>query len=176
MKFFILFVISSLLLNSFATAQTLIQDSCKKAAASDPNLKYDFCVQSLEQDPQSKSAKNLVDLLIASTKTAAAKNTNVVGTAQQILKTGKLDKPTEESLRDCVQLFNDAIDDYNKTLGDVTSRDYSSANVHLSAALDASSTCDDGFKEIKKQNPISNESYVLYHKILIPLAFTNMVK
>lgn len=175
MKFFISFVIFSFLLSSFTTAQTLIQNSCKKAAASDPNLKYDFCVQSLEQDPASKSATTLVGLLIASTKSAAAKNTNVVGVIQQMLKAKKFDKLVEASLRDCVEVFSDATDDFNQTLANVKSRDYSSANVHLSAALDASTTCNDGFKEIKQRNPISNESDLLYHKILIPLAFTNMV-
>ncbi|WZZ87445.1 hypothetical protein YC2023_116024 [Brassica napus] len=70
MKFPVFFVMFFLFLICFTTAQTLIQDSRKKAAAKDPLFKYDFCVQSLETDPHSKAATNLKGLLIASTKNA----------------------------------------------------------------------------------------------------------
>ncbi|KAG5383497.1 hypothetical protein IGI04_034967 [Brassica rapa subsp. trilocularis] len=103
MKFAVFFVMFFLFLICFTTAQTLIQDSCKKAAAKDPLFKYDFCVKSLETDPHSKAATNLKGLLIASTKNAD---------------------------------------------------DYRSASVHLSAALDAPTTCETGFKEtIHKKSP-----------------------
>ena len=57
----------------------------------------------------------------------------------------------------------------------VKSGDYRSANVHLSAALDAPSTCEDGFKEKHTTFPVTNENNVLFQKIVILLAFTNML-
>ena len=84
-----------LLLNCFAAAQTLIRDSCKTTAAKDPNLKYDFCVQSLEQDPQSKTATSLSGLVLASTNNAESKTTNVNGIVETILKNKSYPPGTE---------------------------------------------------------------------------------
>ncbi|CAH8327465.1 unnamed protein product [Eruca vesicaria subsp. sativa] len=175
MKLFVSVVMFFLFLNCFATAQTLIRDSCKTAAAKDPNLKYDFCVQSLEQDPQSKTATSLAGLVLASTNNAGSKTTYVKGIVKTILKTKKYAPGTEPELRTCVELYDDANDSLNEALTDVKSGDYRSANVHLSAALDAPDTCEDGFKEKHQTSPVTNENSVLYQKILIPLAFTNMV-
>ncbi|KAG2299730.1 hypothetical protein Bca52824_036202 [Brassica carinata] len=147
MKLLVSVVMFFLLLNCFATAQTLIRDSCKTAAAKDPNLKYDFCVQSLEQDPQSKTATTLSGLVLASTNNAASKAINVKGIVETILKNKNYPPGTENA----------------------------SANVHLSAALDEPSTCEDGFKEKHAISPVTNENNILFQKILIPLAFTNML-
>ncbi|CAN6855866.1 unnamed protein product [Brassica oleracea] len=154
MKFFVSVVMFFLLLNCFAAAQTLIRDSCKTTAAKDPNLKYDFCVQSLEQDPQSKTATRIVETILKSKKYAPG---------------------TEPALRTCVELYDDANDSLKEALMNVKSGDYRSANVHLSAALDEPGTCEDGFKEKHAKSPVTNENNVLFQKILIPLAFTNML-
>ncbi|KAF3506224.1 hypothetical protein F2Q69_00004942 [Brassica cretica] len=175
MKFFVLVVMFFLLLNCFATAQTLIRNSCRTAAAKDPNLKYDFCVQTLEQDPQSKTATSLSGLVLASTNNAEAKTTNVKGIVETILKNKSYPPDTEPALRTCVKLYDDANGSLNEALMSVKSGDYRSANVHLSAARDAPSTCKDGFKEKHTTSPVTNENNVLFQKIVIPLAFTNML-
>ncbi|KAJ0242640.1 Plant invertase/pectin methylesterase inhibitor superfamily protein [Hirschfeldia incana] len=175
MKLFASVVMLFLLLNCFATAQILIRDSCKTAAAKDPNLKYDFCVQSLEQDPQSKTATSLAGLVLASTNNAASKAANVKGIVETILKSKKYQPGTENALRTCVEVYDDANDSLNEASLNVKSGDYRSANVDLSAALDEPGTCEDGFKEKHAISPVTNENNVLYQKILIPLAFTNML-
>ncbi|KAH0939423.1 hypothetical protein BRARA_B02962 [Brassica rapa] len=175
MKFFVSVVMFFLLLNCFAAAQTLIRDSCKTAAAKDPNLNYDFCVQSLEQDPQSKTATSLSGLVLASTNNAASKTINVKGIVETILKSKKYAPSTEPALRTCVKLYDDAYGSLKEALMNVKSSDYKSANIHLSAALDEPGICEDGFKEKHAKSPVTNENNVLFQKILIPLAFTNML-
>ncbi|XP_010481392.1 PREDICTED: putative invertase inhibitor [Camelina sativa] len=176
MKFLVSLVMCSLLLNGLASAQTLIQDSCKKAAAKDPQMKYDFCVNSLTQDPQSKTATTLEGLVIASTKNAAAKTTNVKGIVEQILKGKRYGPGIETVLHDCIEHYDDANGSLNTALASVQSHDYSTATVNLGAALDAPGNCEDGFKERKQQkSPVTNENNILFQKILIPLAFTNML-
>ncbi|WZY78354.1 hypothetical protein YC2023_024738 [Brassica napus] len=157
------------------SAQTLIRDSCKTAAAKDPNLNYDFCVQSLEQDPQSKTATSLSGLVLASTNNAASKTINVKGIVETILKSKKYAPSTEPALRTCVKLYDDAYGSLKEALMNVKSSDYKSANIHLSAALDEPGICEDGFKEKHAKSPVTNENNVLFQKILIPLAFTNML-
>lgn len=174
MKFLVSLVIVSIFLNGFATAQTLIQDSCKKAFAKDPQVTYEFCVKSLTEDPQSKAATTLEGLLLASTKNAAAKFTNMKGVVQQDIK-DKRYADIVGLLRLCLGFYDDANDDLNTALKNVQSHDYEGANINLSAALDVSGNCEDAFKEDKKKSPITTENDILYKKVLIPLAFTNML-
>ncbi|VVB08202.1 unnamed protein product [Arabis nemorensis] len=178
MKFLLHLVMFFLLLNNFATAQTLIRDSCKKAAAENPKFKYDFCVKSLEGSPQSKTAKTLDGLVMASTANAASKTASLKGIVDKILKEKKYNKESELPLRDCLQLYSDATDSLNEALTSVKSRDYKTANMVLSAAMNAPTTCETRFKERKtpQKSPVTKDNDVLYQMISIPLAFTNMPK
>ncbi|CAN8245787.1 unnamed protein product [Cochlearia groenlandica] len=176
MKFFVSLVTFFLLLNVFATGQTLIQDSCKKAAAKDPNMIYGICVRSLQRDPRSKTATSLEGLFLASTMNAATKTANLKRLIQKILNDKKSSHGIELPLRDCVEVFTDAIDSINDALSSIKSSDYETANVNLSAALDAPDTCEDGFKESRQwKSPVTKENNALFQNILIPLAFSNMV-
>ncbi|CAA0408103.1 putative pectinesterase inhibitor domain-containing protein [Arabidopsis thaliana] len=174
MKFLVSLVIFSLFLNGFATAQTLIQDSCKKAFAKDPQSSYDFCVESLTQDPQSKAATTLEDLALASTKNVAAKITNLKGIVAQDLKDQRYQDIVED-LKLCLGFYKDANDSLKTALANIKSRDYDGANSNLSAALNAPGDCEDDFKEAEKKSPITNENNILYKTIVIPLAFTTML-
>ncbi|XP_010494741.1 PREDICTED: putative invertase inhibitor [Camelina sativa] len=176
MKFLVSLVMFSLLVNGFAFAQTLIQDSCKKAAVKEPALIYNFCVDSLTQDPQSKTATTLEGLILASTKNAAVKTMNVKGIAEQIFK-GKGYGGIEAELHDCVEFYDDANDLLNTALASVQSQDYKTANEDFSIALDVLGNCKDGIQEINKQkSPVSNENNILLQKILIPFVFNNMLR
>ncbi|XP_010476777.1 PREDICTED: putative invertase inhibitor [Camelina sativa] len=175
MKFLVSLVMFSLLLNGFAFAQTLIQDSCKKAAMKDSNLIYKFCVDSLTQDPQSKTATTLEGLILASTKNAEAQAINVKRIVEHILK-GKGYRSIEAELRDCVEFYGDANDSLHTALASFRSKDYESANSDFGIALDVPGNCEEGIKERNKQNsPVSNENNILFQKILIPFAFNNML-
>ena len=114
-------------------------------------------------------------MVLASTNNAASKTINVKGIVETILKSKKYAPGTESTIRTCVKLYDDANGSLNEALMSVKSGDYRSANVHLSAALDAPSTCEDGFKEKHTTFPVTNENNVLFQKIVILLAFTNML-
>ncbi|KAL1213949.1 Pectinesterase inhibitor 12 [Cardamine amara subsp. amara] len=176
MKFLLHLVMFFLLLNSFATAQSLIRDSCKKAAAKNPKIKYDICVKTLEANPQSKTAKNLGALVMASTNTAVSKMTSLKGTVDKILKGKKFVKETEMPLRDCLQLYTDGIGSLNDALASVKSRNYKTTTTALSAAMEAPTTCETGFTERKKKSPVVNENNALFQMIQLPLAFSTMLK
>ncbi|KAF3594589.1 hypothetical protein DY000_02024727 [Brassica cretica] len=175
MKFIFSFVVFFLFLNCLATGQTLIQNCCKKATTTDPDLNYDMCVQYLENDPQSKNATSLKELVIAITKNAASKSTNVKRIAEEILKKN-LTRGVEVPLRACLELYDDANDSLNDTLKFVDLGDYKSVNSALSTAMDAPVTCEDGFKEFETKSPIFNENNVLVQLISIDLDFSVIPK
>lgn len=166
-----------LLLNGIESAQSLIRDSCKKAADKNNNFKYDFCVKSLEGNPQSKTATSLDGLVMASTKSAMLKTSNLKDNAAKILKEKKYENDSLKPLRDCLEIYSDAKDSLTEALMIIRSRDYKTVNVVLSAAMGAPSTCETGFKERKppQKSPFTKENHVLFQMILIPLAFTNLL-
>ncbi|KAF8117169.1 hypothetical protein N665_0012s0173 [Sinapis alba] len=178
MKILLCLVMFFLLLNSFTTAQNLIQDSCKKAAASNPKIKLDFCVKTLEGNPQSKTAKSLADLVMASTKSASDKTTSLKAMADKILKGKKFSKDSEMPLRDCLELYTDATVSLNEALTNIKSRKYKTAKVGMSAAMDAPSTCETGFEESKtpQKSPFTKDNDVLSQIISVTLALTTMLK
>ncbi|VVB08204.1 unnamed protein product [Arabis nemorensis] len=102
--------------------------------------------------------------------------TSLKGIVDNIIKSKSYDKGSEIPLQDCLELYSDGTDSLNEALMNVKSRDYGSAKVNLGAALDAPDTCETGFKEGKQlKSPLTNDNNVLFQKILIPLAFTNML-
>ncbi|KAH0939419.1 hypothetical protein HID58_006880 [Brassica napus] len=92
-----------------------------------------------------------------------------------ILKNKTYPPGSESALSTCVELYDDANNSLNEALMNVKSGDYKSANIDLSAALDAPGTCEDGFKETHEKSPVTNENNDLFQKIVIPLVFTNML-
>ncbi|KAL0709382.1 hypothetical protein Bca4012_016360 [Brassica carinata] len=176
MKFIFSFAVFFLFLNCLVTAQTLIQNGCKKAAAKDPGFSYDICVQYLEKKPQSKNATNLKEMVIASTKNAASDLPKVKSIAVEILKDKNLKPGIKLPLRDCVEFYDDANDSLNDTLRFVNLGEYKSAVSALSTALDVPVNCEDGFKEFDTKSPISKENNALFQLISIALNYAVMLK
>ncbi|KAL1213948.1 Pectinesterase inhibitor 12 [Cardamine amara subsp. amara] len=58
---------------------------------SDSRFIYNFCVKSFEENPHSKTAKSLEELVLASTKNAAMKTTSLKEMVDKILKENKTD-------------------------------------------------------------------------------------
>ena len=148
---------------------------CNEAARSDPNLSCDFCIASLEAISRSKNA-SLEELVEISTVLAMSKATNISRYISQLLKAQNLDKYHTSALQDCLELYADA----NSTLHDskcvLKSKDYSKANIDASAAMDSSSTCEDGFKEREGVvSPLTKENNTFFQLTAIMLAFINML-
>ncbi|KAF8118543.1 hypothetical protein N665_0004s0026 [Sinapis alba] len=176
MKFIFSFVVFFLFLNCLASAQTLIQNCCKNATTRGSGINYDICVQYLEEDPQSKKATSLKELVIAIAKNAESKSTNVKKIAEEILKDKKPKRGIELPLRDCVEFYDDANDSLNNTLRFVNLGDYKEVTSSLATALDVPVNCEDGFKEFDTKSPISNENNVLSQLISIALAFSVLLR
>ncbi|XP_050378305.1 putative invertase inhibitor [Argentina anserina] len=151
----------------------LIRLSCKKAAASDPNLSYKFCVSSLEAVPESHGAD--LDQLVAITLNLTISNaTSISSTISKLLIDKQFDKYAKDCLQDCLELYSDAVPTLQEAVGAFKAKDYSKANTEVSAAMDASSTCEDGFMEKKGEvYPLKLENDNFCQLNVISLAFIN---
>ncbi|RZC57058.1 hypothetical protein C5167_004359 [Papaver somniferum] len=169
-----------LVLNSFGHGANgdLISILCKNASTRDPQLKYDFCVASLSANPASKPARDLVELGVISMRTCLKKARSIHSYIAQILEDGKEVPAAKPCLEDCLDLYSDAPDSIPKAVQYFKDKDYSSANIEMSAAMDASVTCEDGFTEVVSQHlisPLTKQDGDFFQLTAISLAITNMV-
>lgn len=79
-------------------------------------------------------------------------------------------------LDDCMELYSNSIPSIKQAMEDYKSRHYEDANIDLSSVLDASTTCEDGFKE--KQgvvSPLKKPNNYTFQLSAIALSIVNML-
>ncbi|KAF8379145.1 hypothetical protein HHK36_028574 [Tetracentron sinense] len=153
----------------------LIHKTCRKSAKKDPNLRFDFCVTSLEADPKSHCA-DLQELGVISMELALANATHTRSHAKKLLKHKKLDPYTKACLHDCFDLYSDAIPTLKQAIKDYNSKRYFDANIKMSSAMDDASTCEEGFKEKKGVvSPLTKRNNNMFQLSAIALSIINMV-
>ncbi|PON48403.1 Pectinesterase inhibitor domain containing protein [Trema orientale] len=175
--YIVMFIFSSL--QNCSLGSNFIQQSCKKAVKTDPNLRYDFCITTLEANPKTRKAKHLEELAIISIELTISNATEIASNISNLLRQKTevvIDPYAKGCLKDCSELYSDAISALRDAKLDIESNDFEKANVDISSAMDASSTCEDGFKEKKGEvSPLTKENSVFFQWTVISLAFTNML-
>ncbi|KAL5862572.1 hypothetical protein ACOSQ3_000086 [Xanthoceras sorbifolium] len=176
-SFFInVFLVFSLLCVCFVSPN-LIEDSCLKAAKSDPNLRYDFCIACLEANPKSQNA-SLEDLVVFSIELTISNATDITSYITELLREKRFDQRTKNGLQDCYEIYSDANSTLQDAINDFGSNDYEKASLEVSSAMDAPTTCEDGFKEKKKGgeylSPLNEKNNIFFELAVIPLAFISM--
>ncbi|RZC72560.1 hypothetical protein C5167_048046 [Papaver somniferum] len=170
-------IVVFLVLNSFdyGVNGDIVSDFCKNASTRDPQLKYDFCVASLSANPASKNAHDLLELGIISMQICLQNATSIHSYIAQILKDGKGELAAKPCLEDCLDLYEDALDSIPNAMQYFKAKDYSSSNIQMSAAMDASVTCEDVFKEFDLTSPLTKQDGDFFQLTAISLTITNMV-
>ncbi|KAI3741702.1 hypothetical protein L1987_59376 [Smallanthus sonchifolius] len=125
-------------------------DTCKTSSQQDPNVKLPFCTTSLQAAPASHCA-DLKGLGMMSIRLTRYNITDTRCYIKQLLKnnTKKLDPYVKSCLDDCFELYSDAISGIKQAMKSYSSKRFFDANVQISSVMDATTTCEDGFKERK---------------------------
>ncbi|CAA2983133.1 invertase inhibitor [Olea europaea subsp. europaea] len=126
--------------------QSLINETCKTIARRDPNIGYNFCTTSLQASPTSQCA-SLQGLGMISIKLLHHNITDTHGYVKHLMKNRKLDPYSKLYLKDCYELFSDAISSVKRAVKYYNSKRYDDANIQISGVMDAATTCEDGFSE-----------------------------
>ncbi|XP_021897967.1 putative invertase inhibitor [Carica papaya] len=150
-----------------------------RRSLTDPNINYEFCVASLESDSSSHSAKNLQQLGQIAIELDQRNVTSTTSYTKRLLKSKKnnLDPFVKAALQDCLELYSDAIPTLKEAIEDYRNGHYDDANVKLSSVLDASTTCEDGFKEKKGVvSPLTGRNDDVFQLSAISLSIINMLK
>nr|DAD19417.1 TPA_asm: hypothetical protein HUJ06_020880 [Nelumbo nucifera] len=166
--------ISVLILSQVAVGEDVVEETCKKVAAKEPGMSYDFCVASLQADPKSRTA-DLPGLGVISMKLMISNATNVNEYIKQLLKDGKLENMTRQALEDCSSLYSDSISSVKDAINDFKSKDYNGANIKISAAMEAPTTCGEGLSEGKaKESGLTERNDAFYKLSGIALVITTL--
>ena len=153
----------------------LISQSCKEASEHDPNLTYDFCVESLEAVSKNQPPNSLEDLVGMSIRLTKSNGTKIISNITKLLKNKKFDHYVKACLKDCFDLYKDSLLDLEDAVVAFKSKDLDTAGINLSAALDNSVTCEDQFKDKKGvTSPLTKENQIYFQLNVISLAFTQM--
>ncbi|XP_062119485.1 putative invertase inhibitor [Humulus lupulus] len=156
----------------------LIKQSCKKATNDDPNLSYNICIKIVGVNSKANKAKTIEELALASIDLAICNATKVASTISNVLRSKvKVMKNnyTEGCLKDCLKIYSDAISSLREAKHAIRVKDFKTANVEISSAMDAPSTCEDGFIERQGEvSPITKENQVFFQHTVVSLAFNNM--
>ncbi|XP_043692268.1 putative invertase inhibitor [Telopea speciosissima] len=151
-------------------AVDIIQETCQMSAERSPVLSYDFCVSSLQVIPLSYTA-SLPELAVISVKLALVNATATLWKTQKLLEIEASDPKIMACLKDCQELYSDAVPTLENSITTLNSKDYRSGNVFISAAMDAATTCEDGFEV----SPLTKQNYDFFQLCDIALVITRLI-
>ncbi|GKU95687.1 hypothetical protein SLEP1_g9016 [Rubroshorea leprosula] len=160
---------------SAASSSDVLYRACKDAADGDPNIHYNFCVSCLEENPKSHNA-SLKGLFKISIGLAKSNATSIKSLVSKLLTNNSLSKHAKSSLKTCSEVYSEAISDLKDAIAAFKLKDYSTTNIRISAAMDASDTCEEGFKEEGDVSPLKKEDNEFFELTAIALAFLSMFR
>ncbi|KAK9144821.1 hypothetical protein Sjap_004724 [Stephania japonica] len=153
----------------------LIADTCHKIA-DPPTVDLKFCIEKLEADPSSRSAKDLRALLGSAIKLIKVPTADVNSAITKLTKDPKVNQP---ALAVCKELFGDAADHVDETCDYFVKSDYDSVRIYLSALYTDADTCKEGFEDdlgVPFPPPLVDPTNYFYGITKIALSIADLVK
>ncbi|CAK9173351.1 unnamed protein product [Ilex paraguariensis] len=158
-----------------AVSVDLVNTTCKQCASKSAIFNYDFCVTSL-QAVSISHVTNLQGLAIIAMELALGNATSTISTIEKMMTSGTFDPFAMDCLRDCVDLYADAASMLVSSIAAFLQEYFDAANVLMSAVMEATSTCEDGFTEKEGEvTPLTTENYNLSELSGISLCIINLV-
>lgn len=182
MKFICFIALLILILFQGSNGYDLVHESCMKASKNDPIIHYDFCVASLDESVSSHSSNpptSMEDLVAISIQIAKSNATNIVSIISNLLKEDPTNKSlvseyAKECLRDCSDLYSDSVSDLDDAMTAFESQDFDTASIKVSAAMEASVTCENQFNDGNEESPLTENDNTYFELNAMSLAFIKM--
>ncbi|MCD9641163.1 hypothetical protein HAX54_027109, partial [Datura stramonium] len=94
-----------------------------------------------------------------------------------LLMDKNLDPYIRRCLRDCFELYSDAITSIKLAMKSYNTKKYYDANIQISSIMDAATTCEDGFKEKNDLvSPLTERNEITFQLSAMTLSIMNLVK
>ncbi|XP_057971716.1 putative invertase inhibitor [Malania oleifera] len=155
----------------------LIEKVCKDYVQKNTNSNYSFCMSSLENVPKSRNAslRGLGFISITLVKSDAIRIQKLIKRLLNNSWTGKMDPYAKDHLVDCQKMYSDAVYTVSKAAPAFRVRDYDSANVYVSAVMDTSYDCENGYSERQGyRSPLTKSNAHMFELSAVALSIINM--
>lgn len=101
--------------------------------------------------------------------------TTTISSIEKMLSNGSLDPFQLDCLRDCLELYSDASKTLVDAIGALMVGKYGVASMRVSAAMEAATTCEDGFAERGEVCALTEENYDLFQLCDIALCIIRLL-
>ncbi|XP_031279991.1 putative invertase inhibitor [Pistacia vera] len=160
---------------STATSLDILDQTCRTCADRSIVFSYNVCLTSLQTIPVCH-ATNLQGLALIAMELALENATTSISTINKLLTSGTLDPFALACLEDCLKLYSSAVVTLIDATGAFLTGEYGIANVWLTAVMEASTTCEEGFSEREEMEcPLKKENYNLFQLCDIALCIINLL-
>lgn len=169
------FLASSLILfHAESAANDIIADACKKAAASSPNVNFDYCVKALGSYPKSPTA-DIRGLGLIALNLLESSVMRTGSSIQQLLKQ-KQDPYIRECLSGCSDLYSDAVDSTKDAVRAYQAERYLDVQNSVTTVSTNVDTCESQFTEKEGvTSPLTKQNGEATHLSSIGLAIVAIV-
>ncbi|XP_059656706.1 putative invertase inhibitor [Cornus florida] len=159
-----------------ALSADLINSTCRQCTERSTVLSYNFCSTSLQAIPISHFT-NQQGLAIIAMELATQNATNTVSRIEEMLSSGAFDAFDIECLKDCLDLYVNAVAMLVNSIGAFISEEYSAATLLVRTAMEATEACEQGFaaKKEREATPLTEENYNLLELSDIALCILNLL-
>lgn len=154
-------------------ANVLIDQTCRESAEVDPNIDFTFCVTSFQSTPNSQGA-SLNHLGLISVTLVKKNVTNTMNSIKNLLGNANDDSNMKKGLEDCLNLYSNSIYTLDEVARDYRAQRFDDANAKISAVMDSSTTCEDGFQEVGVASPLTKQNKHVFQLCAITLAIISM--
>ncbi|KAK3429960.1 hypothetical protein EUGRSUZ_E01452, partial [Eucalyptus grandis] len=120
------------------SANDIVQDTCKKIAANDPELNIDFCVKSLGSDPESHKV-DLEGLGLIGVKLLQANYTGTIEYIKQLQKQ-KLEPSLLKALSFCLDVYTSG--ERKDLIPLYKAKRYGEVNIYATLMMNKEAACD----------------------------------
>ncbi|KAL4036209.1 hypothetical protein IC575_004936 [Cucumis melo] len=130
--------------------------------------------QTLESDRRSRSA-NLHKLGLISIDLLRHNVTSTRREIKKLLRNKKMEEFIKGCLKDCVELYSDAVPTLKEAKREYKNRNYKDSNIKVSSIMEAPTTCENGFKEKEGiVSPLTNNNSNVFQLAALTLSIINM--
>ncbi|KAK3016758.1 hypothetical protein RJ639_006431 [Escallonia herrerae] len=152
-----------------------INTTCKQCASKSIIFDYSFCLTSLQTVPVSH-VTDVPGLAIIAMELALGNATATISTIESMLSGGAFDPFARQCLLDCLELYSDAVSVLEQSAAAFLEGQFDTANLLMSAVMEAAVTCEVGFSEKEGEvTPLTEENYDLFELSDIALCIINLL-
>ncbi|XP_039050660.1 putative invertase inhibitor [Hibiscus syriacus] len=137
---------------------------------------YTFCLASLLEIPSSHMS-NLQGLAIVATELALRDATRTLSVIKGLLRneTSGLRQMKTACLRDCDLLYSDGVVTLVDSVGAFLEGRYGDAGAWVTAVMEGTTTCEEGFRDVDEASPLTERNYSLFQLCDVALCIMNLL-